>query len=105
MREEDNWDTHERTLGCFIAVPLQEPLEMLDHGIESAVGVIRGTVQRQPWRALPLRCSPSAGRYAPVWLVAAPTGAESALPFLAAHTVTVGPPETSTLLSFFSTSE
>src|SRR5207302_10441341 len=37
---------------CLIAVPLQEPLEMLDHGIESAVGVIRGTVQRQPWRAL-----------------------------------------------------
>src|SRR4029450_5416048 len=35
-----------------MTVPLQEWLEMLDNGRESAVGVIRGTAQRQPWCAL-----------------------------------------------------
>src|SRR5262245_31575512 len=35
-----------------MTVPLQEPLEMLDHRIKCTVGVIRGTTQRQPERAL-----------------------------------------------------
>src|SRR5262245_17651982 len=35
-----------------MAGPLQESLEMLDHRIECAVGVIWGTAQRQPERAL-----------------------------------------------------
>src|SRR5262245_7529031 len=32
-----------------MALPVQEPLEMLDDGIEGTVGMIRGTAQRQLW--------------------------------------------------------
>ena len=34
-------------LGRYIAVPVQQPLQVVDDGIESAVGMVRGTVQRQ----------------------------------------------------------
>jgi hypothetical protein len=33
--------------GRVVAVPLEEPLEVLDNGIESAVGMRRGTAERQ----------------------------------------------------------
>ena len=36
----------------LLAVPVQQPLEVLNDRIEGTVGVIGGTAQRQPWRSL-----------------------------------------------------